>query len=76
MKLRARQMGEWPPGIHWTAGEVRDVPGGYPGADGPLPGWLERQCGAATKKASSSKPKAAAGSGATRSKGKAAGKAG
>ncbi len=31
----------WPVGIHWTAGEVRDVPEDYPGADGDPPKWLE-----------------------------------
>lgn len=36
--LRAKRAGEWPPGLHWTAGEVRKVPG--PPSMEP-PGWLE-----------------------------------
>jgi len=40
VKLQATKSGEWPPGIHWTAGEVCDVPAGYPGADQDPPAWL------------------------------------
>lgn len=25
MRLKASHTGEWPPGLHWTAGEVREV---------------------------------------------------
>lgn len=39
--------GEWPVGIYWSPGEVRDVAADYPGADGsgargPRPAWLVR----------------------------------
>lgn len=36
---RARASGEWPTGIHWTPGEVRAIPPGYPIAE-PPPEWL------------------------------------
>lgn len=26
MTYRALRVGQWPPGLHWTEGEVRDVP--------------------------------------------------
>ena len=32
---------EWPRGIHWSPGEVRQIPADYPGADGDPPEWLE-----------------------------------
>jgi|TARA_Y100000310_G_scaffold27021_2_gene25717 hypothetical protein len=41
VRLVASARGEWPPGIHWTAGESRDVPTDYPGADGDRPAWLK-----------------------------------
>lgn len=32
---------EWPRGIHWSAGEVRDVPAEWPGSDETPPAWLK-----------------------------------
>ena len=40
MTLRALTAGEWPTGIHWTPGEVRRLPDGYP-VPGDPPAWLE-----------------------------------
>lgn len=40
MTYRATQPGEWPTGVHWTPGEVRRLPDGYPVAGDP-PAWLE-----------------------------------
>lgn len=33
--------GTWPTGIHWSPGEIREVPETWPGADEPLPAGLE-----------------------------------
>lgn len=30
---------QWPQGLHWSAGEVRTIPDGYP-VEGDPPGWL------------------------------------
>ena len=47
MKLRSEATGEWPTGLHWTPGEVRDV--SVPkGAD--VPSWLVEVKGKGTKK--------------------------
>lgn len=40
MRWRALGAGEWPRGVHWTVGEVRVLPIGYPGTDEPCPAWL------------------------------------
>jgi hypothetical protein len=39
MKLIATATGEWPPGLHWTAGEVREV---EVSAGAELPPWLSQ----------------------------------
>ena len=41
MKYVSTGTGEWPIGIHWSPGEVKDVPSGYPGADTAPPSWLK-----------------------------------
>lgn len=44
MTLRSESYtGMWPVGVHWTPGEVRDVPDGYPGLDDALPEGLVRE---------------------------------
>lgn len=37
---RASGAGEWPVGIHWSPGEVREIPPGYPITE-PVPAWVE-----------------------------------
>lgn len=41
MKYTATGSGEWPVGIHWSPGETKTVPPGYPGADADSPPWLK-----------------------------------
>lgn len=43
---RAAGRGEWPTGIHWSPGEVRAIPPGYPITE-PPPEWLSPFEGAA-----------------------------
>ena len=40
MRLRASARGVWPSGIHWTEGEERVLPAGYPTPES-LPDFLE-----------------------------------
>lgn len=40
MRLRASARGVWPNGIHWSEGEERTIPAGYPTPD-TLPDFLE-----------------------------------
>ena len=39
MVYRSEGSGQWPVGVHWTPGEVRDVPDDYP-REGDPPPWL------------------------------------
>ena len=42
MRLRSIDfVGAWPPGIHWSPGEERELPEGYP-VEGEPPAGLER----------------------------------
>ena len=50
-RLKASKTCEWPTGIHYTAGEERDVPSGYPGAKDDAPEHLERVTKGKAKKA-------------------------
>ena len=54
MKYQATARGEWPTGVHWSPGEIRDLDG-WPGADGDPPPWLKR-----AKAKAKAKPKAKA----------------
>lgn len=41
LRYRATAAGEWPSGIHWSPGEERTLPDGYPVPDDGPPAWLE-----------------------------------
>ena len=38
MKLKSTATGEWPAGLHWTPGEVRDI---EVSKDAEVPAWLK-----------------------------------
>lgn len=42
MKRTATERGTWPPGIHWTPGETRDIPDDYPADLSNPPAWLPK----------------------------------
>lgn len=54
MKLRADRHGTFPPGLHWTPGEVREVDGV---SEDDLPYWLHQVKPPAPKKKGKAKPK-------------------
>ena len=41
MKYRSTSRGEWPRGVYWMPGEVREIADSCPGADTAPPAWLE-----------------------------------
>ncbi len=51
MKLKATATGEWPRGLHWTAGEVREV---EVSGDVVLPPWLSQDRPKKSKKSKKS----------------------
>ena len=52
MRYKSTGTGEWPVGIHWSPGEIKDVPDGYPGGDTTPAPWLKP-----AKKKAKAKPK-------------------
>ena len=41
MTYQATARGEWPVGLYWDPGEIREVPPSWPGADSEPPEWLK-----------------------------------
>jgi hypothetical protein len=60
MKVTAQRSGTWPAGVHWTAGESRDL---NLADDVDLPAWLSKAKakGKGKAKAKADEPSAAAG---------------